>query len=338
MIRPVHIRMASNADLPALAPVLARGRAQAWGEPDAPGKPIRAEVRGEELLVACDGPGGAPLGFAAIYRPHRFLHHLYVDPDFQENGVGSALLSAALALAGGEIELKCLEANAKARAFYDAKGFIPTGQTGEDSGGRWLRLRSILAARRQLNLAALPLAMRYLQLEPFAPSHREKLREAAADDRLWRWWPRPMADWDAAFDWQIAEHAAGRFQFFCVVTPSGKAVGQTSYLNLAAEHARVEIGHTWYTREAQGGKINPAAKYLLLGHAFASGAQRVEFKTDANNARSRAAILKLGAQFEGVHRKHMRRPDGAWRDTAWYSILAEEWQSVRAGLEKRLGL
>jgi RimJ/RimL family protein N-acetyltransferase len=75
---------------------------------------------------------------------------------------------------------------------------------------------------------------------------------------------------------------------------------------------------------------------LLLGHAFASGAERVELKTDALNARSRAAMLKLGCAFEGVHRHHMRRPDGSWRDTAWFSILREEWPGVRTRLEARL--
>ena len=81
--------------------------------------------------------------------------------------------------------------------------------------------------------------------------------------------------------------------------------------------------------------MNPTAKLLLLGNAFAQGAERVELKTDALNEHSRAAILKLGAKFEGVHRRHMRRADGTLRDTAWYSVIAEEWPAVRAGLEAR---
>jgi RimJ/RimL family protein N-acetyltransferase len=70
--------------------------------------------------------------------------------------------------------------------------------------------------------------------------------------------------------------------------------------------------------------------------AFEAGAERVELKTDAQNAHSRAAILKLGAAFEGVHRHHMRRPWGGWRDTAWYSVLRDEWPEVRDGLMARL--
>jgi RimJ/RimL family protein N-acetyltransferase len=116
----------------------------------------------------------------------------------------------------------------------------------------------------------------------------------------------------------------------------GKIVGQSCYLNIRPRDAGVEIGSTWYMREAQGGFVNPAAKLLLLGHAFACGVERVELKTDALNDHSRAAILKLGAKFEGVHRRHMRRADGTLRDTAWYSVLREEWPAVKAGLEARV--
>ena len=104
----------------------------------------------------------------------------------------------------------------------------------------------------------------------------------------------------------------------------------------AVRSSSAEIGATWYAPHAQGTKINPAAKYLLLGHAFACGAERVEIKTDSENMRSRAAIVKLGAVFEGVHRHHMRRADGTWRDTAWYSILKAEWPAVKTKLEQRL--
>jgi RimJ/RimL family protein N-acetyltransferase len=86
----------------------------------------------------------------------------------------------------------------------------------------------------------------------------------------------------------------------------------------------------------QGGPVNPACKLLLLTHAFAAGAERVELKTDARNARSRAAIAKLGAQFEGIHRKHMRIGDGTMRDTAYFAITRDDWPSVRAGLDARL--
>ena len=116
----------------------------------------------------------------------------------------------------------------------------------------------------------------------------------------------------------------------------GKIVGQSCYLNLRSKDGGVEIGGTWYAREAQGTAINPASKLLLLDHAFACGAERVEFKTDALNTQSRAALTKLGAHFEGIFRRQMRRPDGSMRDNAYFSVIREEWPALRARIEARL--
>jgi len=116
----------------------------------------------------------------------------------------------------------------------------------------------------------------------------------------------------------------------------GAIVGQSCYLNIRARDAGVEIGGTWYRREAQGAVINPAAKLLLIAHAFACGAERVEFKTDALNVQSRAALTKLGASFEGIFRRQMRRPNGTMRDNAYFSIIREEWPALRARIEARL--
>jgi hypothetical protein len=115
-----------------------------------------------------------------------------------------------------------------------------------------------------------------------------------------------------------------------------RVVGQSCYLTIRERDAGVEIGGTWYVRDAQGMAINPAAKLALLDNAFAQGAERVEFKTDALNAQSRAALTKLGATFEGIHRHHMKRPNGTWRDSAYFSIVRGEWPDVRARLEARL--
>lgn len=183
-----------------------------------------------------------------------------------------------------------------------------------------------------------PLMHERLRLEPYAPTHRAGLLAAGGDATLFRWWPRAMAgdDFARTLDWLEAEIAAGRWRAFTVMQPDGRILGQTCYLNIDWTHDRVEIGGTWYTAEAQGGVVNPIAKLLMLGAAFDGGAERVELKTDSMNARSRAAILKLGATFEGVFRRHLRRPDGTWRDTAWYSILRDEWPDVRARLLTRI--
>lgn len=178
-----------------------------------------------------------------------------------------------------------------------------------------------------------------VRLEPLHPGHRDALRaQAMADPDTWRWWPRdvPGQGWDATFDWQLNEQASGRWLLHAVIV-GADAIGQSCYINPRPEHACVEIGGTWYGPSARGTAVNPASKLLLLGHAFACGAERVELKTDALNARSRAAMLKMGAVFEGIHRRHMRRPDGSFRDTAWYAVIREDWPRVKAGLEARLG-
>jgi RimJ/RimL family protein N-acetyltransferase len=116
----------------------------------------------------------------------------------------------------------------------------------------------------------------------------------------------------------------------------GALVGSTSFLNIVPEHERVEIGSTWYAPEAQATAVNPEAKYLLFGHAFAAHYNRVELKTDSKNDRSRAAMKKMGATEEGTLRAHMWVPQGYYRDSVYFSVLAAEWPVVRAKLEARL--
>lgn len=116
----------------------------------------------------------------------------------------------------------------------------------------------------------------------------------------------------------------------------GTVVGATKLgdLDLASESAH--IGWTAYDPGVWGTTVNPEAKLLLLGLAFDHGFGRVKLQADARNDRSRAAILKLGAQFEGIARRHKPRADGSWRDSAVYSVIIDEWPAVRAGLEARL--
>ena len=116
----------------------------------------------------------------------------------------------------------------------------------------------------------------------------------------------------------------------------GSIVGATKLgdLDLASESAH--IGWTAYDPRVWGTAVNPEAKLLLLSLAFDHGFGRVKLQADALNDRSRAAILKLGAQFEGIARRHKPRADGTWRDSAVYSVIIDDWPDVRAGLEARL--
>lgn len=178
----------------------------------------------------------------------------------------------------------------------------------------------------------------FARLAPLTPALVPALAAIAdSNPPIFAHWPRDVSGGYAAeADWLLGEQAARRWLVHVVYDAHGRVVGQTCYLALRPEHSGVEIGGTWYAPEIQGTALNPAAKRMMLGHAFASGAERVELKTDARNARSRAAILKLGAQFEGVFRRHMRRPDGTWRDTAWYAVIREDWPAVKAGLDARI--
>ena len=168
-------------------------------------------------------------------------------------------------------------------------------------------------------------------LEPLEPTHVDGLRAAAADERIWTWMiTRDVEAWIArALDAKDAQHFA--------VLRDGVVVGSTSYMSLAPEHLRLEIGNTWMSPSTWGTGANAEAKYLLLRHAFeVLGCRRVEFKTDALNERARAALAALPAEFEGIHRKHMVVRDGERRDSAWYAVIDDDWPRVKAALERRL--
>jgi N-acetyltransferase len=180
---------------------------------------------------------------------------------------------------------------------------------------------------------------RFVVLEPLEEHHHAELSEAASDPNIWTYISLDVTKGFASRLPAIHhEMAAGRQLTFVVRRLSdGAIVGSTSYLAIAPANARVEIGATWYVKDARGTAINPEAKYLLLENAFAAHYNRVEFKTDAKNARSRAALLKLGAKEEGVLRGHMWMPQGGYfRDSVYFSILASEWPGIKADLERRL--
>jgi len=182
---------------------------------------------------------------------------------------------------------------------------------------------------------------RLVVLEPLREEHREELAAVAADPAVWRWMtvdgsrPDVFARW---LDDALAAGGAGtEVPFVQRDARTGAALGSTRYLALAPEHRTVEIGYTWLARSAWSTGVNAEAKLLLMEHAFERlGCRRVEFKTDARNERSRAALAALPAQFEGVHRKKMLVRDGENRDSAWYSVVDDEWPEVRAALRARL--
>jgi RimJ/RimL family protein N-acetyltransferase len=182
---------------------------------------------------------------------------------------------------------------------------------------------------------------RLVVLEPLRAEHEEPLRRAAADERVWRYMRIVATEPDVFhrwFDEALSAAAAGREAPFCIVRRGDEdVVGSSRYLALRPEDRVLEIGHSWIAPEAWGSGANTEAKLLLLGHAFERlGCLRVEFKTDAGNERSRAALAALPAQFEGVFRKHMLVRGGERRDSAWYSVIDEDWPAVKAALQARV--
>lgn len=190
--------------------------------------------------------------------------------------------------------------------------------------------------------AAERLEGRIVVVEPLAPAHEPGLWEAAQDPEIWRWLPvNAVAERESFHLWledALARADAGLDVPFAVVDArSAVPLGSTRYLTLRPEHRGLEIGWTWLGRRAWGSGANAEAKLLLLGHAFETlGCMRVEFKTDARNERSRAALEALPARFEGIFQKHMLVRDGRLRDSAYYAITDDDWPAVKANLEARL--
>jgi RimJ/RimL family protein N-acetyltransferase len=181
----------------------------------------------------------------------------------------------------------------------------------------------------------------HVRLEPLSHDHFDDLREVAFDEEIWRWTteralsPEELRAW---IDRALAARATGTaMPFATIALPHGKAIGGTRFATWSAADRRVEIGWTWIGRDWQRTAVNTEAKYLMLRHAFdVLGCVRVELKTDALNQRSRNAMLRIGATEEGTLRRHMRVQGGRFRDSVYFSILDDEWPSVRARLEEML--
>jgi RimJ/RimL family protein N-acetyltransferase len=193
-----------------------------------------------------------------------------------------------------------------------------------------------------LQIAPVTLTGRFVRLEPLTVAHGDALAAFAYEPSIWKWMPTPALDRAALDAWIGEALAAARagtaLPFATVLLAENRVVGTTRFMNIAARDGRVEIGATWIGVPYQRSAVNTEAKLLMMRHAFETlGATRVELKTHSENVKSRRAIERIGATFEGIHRKHMLHNDGSRRDTAWYSIVDDEWPEARARLEVMLG-
>ena len=182
---------------------------------------------------------------------------------------------------------------------------------------------------------------RFIQLEPLTRADLPELFAALNDPRVYSggWGGGPAGYRSRIEDFVAFGSASFRFDdgiVFGVRLPSGELVGTSTLADFDEANEHTHIGWTAYHPSVWAGPVNPEAKLLLLGLAFDQGYGRVKLQADCLNDRSRAAILKLGAKYEGIARRDRPRADGTWRDTAIYSIIKDEWPDVRAGLEARL--
>jgi N-acetyltransferase len=181
-----------------------------------------------------------------------------------------------------------------------------------------------------------------VRLEPLSETHVPGLTAAGMNDEIWRWLPYGlMKNEEDIRGWvremlQRAANAADR-PFAVIHLASGRVAGATRYMDIHPKDYALEIGGTWYGVEFQRTAVNTEAKYLLLCHAFEDlKCIRVQIKTDLRNERSQKAIERIGAVREGVLRNSMIMPDGYYRSSVYYSILANEWPAVKARLEEMM--
>jgi RimJ/RimL family protein N-acetyltransferase len=182
------------------------------------------------------------------------------------------------------------------------------------------------------------LAGQIVVLEPLEARHADDLRAAAAFPEIWTWAAIDAnEDFDSWLAYALAQRERGvELPFATLDARTGTAIGSTRFLALRPQHRSLEIGATWLTPHAWRTGANVEAKLLQLTHAFERlGCVRVELKSDAQNERSRRAMEAIPAQFEGIHRRHTIERYGP-RDSAWYSVIVDEWPTVKANRERRL--
>jgi len=180
-----------------------------------------------------------------------------------------------------------------------------------------------------------------VRLEPMGTEHIDALCAVGLEPELWRWTTvllRTRADMEAYVQQALEGRAQGTaLPFVTVLQAQNRVIGSTRFANFDAANKRAEIGWTWVTPAFQRSGANVEAKLLMLTHAFETvGLNRVEFKTDALNEKSRRALHGIGAREEGILRQHMVVWDGRLRDSVYFSVIGPEWPAVKERLRQRL--
>lgn len=182
----------------------------------------------------------------------------------------------------------------------------------------------------------------FVRLEPLSLEHLDQLCEVGLDKDLWRLIPSQITNKSEMLDYiesALNEQKRGvSLPFATVEKSSNRAIGSTRFGNIDVNNLRTEIGWTWIAKDWQRTFVNTEAKLLMLTHAFETWrCNRVEFKTDFLNEKSRKAILRLGAKQEGIFRQHVICQSGRIRDSVYFSIIKSEWDEVKKELQAKLG-
>lgn len=181
-----------------------------------------------------------------------------------------------------------------------------------------------------------------ITLQPLSIEHLDAFYQAGAFPELWKWsLPNQCTSKTQAETWlvqSLEKVKQGEQVVFSIFdNQSGELVGSTRYCEISHENRTLEIGFTFITPKYQRTYVNTHAKYCLLKHAFDElKAIRVQFKTHEHNIKSRNAISRLGATFEGILRHQRILPDGSFRNTAIFSIINSEWLAIKNGLEAKM--
>ena len=204
-----------------------------------------------------------------------------------------------------------------------------------------VQVTSLWPDNKSMYLQPITLRGQSIRLEPLRIDHIAALARAGLHAELWRLQPAPVATEDDMRHYvQTAlddQQRGNGLPFVIVDSATDQVIGSTRYMDIALVHFRLEIGATWLTPANQRSRANTEAKFLLLGHAFEGlGIKRVVFKTEVLNDKSRRALARIGAVEEGTFRQHLYTTSGRARDMVYFSILREEWPSVKTGLTARL--
>ena len=346
----LHLRPLESGDRPRIVSVVDAW----WGRPMAEllPRPLFDHFRDTSFVLERNGElVGFLVGFLSqTYADEAYIHAVGIAPAQRGRGLGRLLYERFCAAVAGRgrrrVRAITAPANTDSIAFHRRLGFTVE----DEADGRVRFVRELLPrsptgaasdVRAACRALQVNLAGSLVALEPLAPRHEQELWQAAQDGEVWSWMPvdagASREDFRRWLDWMLANAVAEPAAPFAVLAvESGRAIGSTMYHAIWPDHKRLEIGMTWYGAGSWRSGANVEAKLLMLEHAFGLGYRRVEFKTDASNTRSRRALEALPAEFEGVFRKHMVVRGDQRRDSAYYSVIDDEWPAVRANLERRI--